>query len=66
MMDAVVFGDGAAVLAQLRAYLAQTALPADSRLPPERALSRTLGVSPPISSVEGLLDGTFPDNHLAR
>jgi DNA-binding FadR family transcriptional regulator len=45
MMDAVVFGDGAAVLAQLRAYLAQTALPADSRLPPERALSRTLGVS---------------------
>jgi DNA-binding FadR family transcriptional regulator len=32
-------------LAQLRAYLARTELPADSRLPPERMLSQAFGVS---------------------
>jgi DNA-binding FadR family transcriptional regulator len=32
-------------LAQLRAYLARTTLAADSRLPPERSLSQTLGVT---------------------
>jgi DNA-binding FadR family transcriptional regulator len=37
--------DGLAALAQLRAYLARTALPADSRLPPERQLSRSLGIT---------------------
>jgi DNA-binding FadR family transcriptional regulator len=34
-----------AALVQLRAYLAQRDLPADSRLPPERELSEILGVS---------------------
>ena len=37
--------DEAAALAQLRAYLARAELPADSRLPPERTLSQTFGVS---------------------
>lgn len=37
--------EGAVALAQLRAYLAQVELPADSRLPPERTLSQAFGVS---------------------
>jgi DNA-binding FadR family transcriptional regulator len=37
--------DGMAALTQLRAYLAGADLPADNRLPPERQLSRALGVS---------------------
>src|SRR5262245_38610068 len=37
--------DGTAALAQLRAYLARAEFSADSRLPPERALSETFSVS---------------------
>ncbi len=36
---------GIAALTPLRAYLAQIEMPLDSRLPPERALAETLGVS---------------------
>jgi DNA-binding FadR family transcriptional regulator len=43
-MNAVLAEDGGA-LTQLRAYLAQMELPPDSRLPPERDLALTLGVS---------------------
>jgi len=43
-MNAVFTEDGGA-LTQLRAYLAQMELPPDSRLPPERDLALTLGVS---------------------
>lgn len=43
-MNAVFAEDGGA-LTQLRAYLAQMELPPDSRLPPERDLAQTLGVS---------------------
>lgn len=42
--EAIVSGDSGA-LAELRAYLAQMRLPLDSRLPPERDLAMTLGVS---------------------
>jgi DNA-binding FadR family transcriptional regulator len=38
-------GGGHAALVQLRAYLAQRDLPPDSRLPPERELCESLGVS---------------------
>ena len=37
--------ESGAALTQLRAYLARTSLAADSRLPPERTLSRALGVT---------------------
>lgn len=37
--------ESAGALTQLRAYLARTALAADSRLPPERTLSQALGVT---------------------
>lgn len=43
-MNFILAEDGGA-LTQLRAYLAQLELPPDSRLPPERDLSQTLGVS---------------------
>src|SRR4029450_5297520 len=36
---------GQGALTQLRAYLAQQALPTDGRLPPERELCETLGLS---------------------
>jgi DNA-binding FadR family transcriptional regulator len=45
MSDGLGTDDGLAALAQLRAYLARAALPADSRLPPERQLSQSLGVT---------------------
>jgi DNA-binding FadR family transcriptional regulator len=45
MAVAIDGSDGIAALAQLRAYLSRAALPPDSRLPPERRLSQTLGVS---------------------
>ena len=40
-----VIGDQSGVLVQLRAWLAISKLPADSRLPPERELAETLGVT---------------------
>lgn len=43
-MNAILAEDDGA-LTQLRAYLAQMELPPDSRLPPERDLAQTLGVS---------------------
>lgn len=39
------FDNGRGTLTQLRAYLAQSGLPADARLPPERELVEILGVS---------------------
>src|SRR5512145_473355 len=44
-MDGVADGRGVDTLARLRAYLDGGGLPVDSRLPPERELSRSLGVS---------------------
>jgi DNA-binding FadR family transcriptional regulator len=38
-------GEHGGALTQLRAYLAQSQLPVDSRLPPERELCQTLGIS---------------------
>ena len=37
-----------AALTQLRAFLASAGLPFNSRLPPERELSETLGVARPV------------------
>jgi DNA-binding FadR family transcriptional regulator len=46
LMEAIASSEnGSGALGQLRAYLAQRELPADSRLPPERELSRALGVT---------------------
>ncbi|HSD35717.1 MAG TPA: FadR/GntR family transcriptional regulator [Alphaproteobacteria bacterium] len=44
-MDGVADGRGVDTLSRLRAYLDGGGLPVDSRLPPERELSRSLGVS---------------------
>ena len=44
-MDKTAGNGGHAALVQLQAYLAQLDLPADSRLPPERELCESLGVS---------------------
>ena len=38
-------GDGRGALTQLRAYLAQSDLPGNTKLPPERELVEILGVS---------------------
>ncbi|HET6224083.1 MAG TPA: FCD domain-containing protein [Dongiaceae bacterium] len=45
LTEAVGNGENSGALGQLRAYLAERELPADSRLPPERELSRALGVT---------------------
>lgn len=45
MAEGIDSNEGTTALPQLRAFLARTGLPADNRLPPERKLSRTLGVS---------------------
>jgi DNA-binding FadR family transcriptional regulator len=44
-MDGAAEGTGIDTLARLRAYIEGGQLPVDSRLPPERELSRALGVS---------------------
>jgi DNA-binding FadR family transcriptional regulator len=44
-MDGAADGAGIDTVARLRAYIEGTQLPVDSRLPPERELSRALGVS---------------------
>ncbi len=55
---------GHAALVQLQAYLAQIDLPSDGRLPPERELCDTLGVSR--GDLRKALDVLARDGHIWR